>query len=197
MTNRPLRLVVCDDDVLVLVAIRLMLKPVDEIEIVAEVQDPTLLLGLVNAIRPDVVLCDLRMPGVDGLTLAQTLRLTHPSLRIVLMTAAPHLPAVDHARNAGADTLVAKSADFVEFREALTGQAVPSSGSELTPQERRVATRVARGETNAQIADELSLSVYTVKTYVQRAIRKTGVRNRVQLASVVNAARPPGSTVRG
>ena len=198
-----LRLLIADDDPLVRTGLRSLLRQ-DGLEIVAEAPDGAAVLRLLEAIRVDVLLMDIHMPRLNGVATIAPVRARMPEARIVLMTTLDADRFAVHAKAAGADAFVRKSAPVAELLAAIYGRAVTETrgrlgAARLSPRERDVGLRIASGSSNEQIASELGVSINTVKTYVSRLFSKFGVANRVQLANALNGLRggrdAGGSTV--
>lgn len=188
-----LRLLIADDDPLVRTGLRSLLRQ-DGLEIVAEAPDGAAVLRLLDAIRVDVLLMDVQMPRLNGVAAIAPVRARLPEARIVLMTTFDADRFAVHAKAAGADAFVRKSAPVAELLAAIYGRAVTETrgrvgAARLSPRERDVGLRIASGSSNEQIASELGVSINTVKTYVSRLFSKFGVGNRVQLANALNGLR--------
>ncbi|QIK65707.1 response regulator transcription factor [Nocardioides sp. HDW12B] len=213
----PTRILVVDDDPLVRSGLALILGGAPDLEVVGEAADGAEALVAARALRPAVVLMDLRMPRVDGLEATRALTaLPEPPLVVVLTTFDVD-DAVVRALEAGASGFLLKDTpppDLVDaVRRAAAGEPMLSptatrrliervtAGTDpvrrarardrvgaLTEREREVAVAVGRGLGNAEIADQLHLSVATVKAHVGRLFTKLGVENRVQVALIVNDA---------
>ena len=162
-----IKVLLVDDDALVRAGLTMMLGAFDGLEVVGAVGDGTEVASAVNTHRPDVVLMDIRMPGVDGLTATETLR-RRPDAPEVLRT------MIGLVSGAGADPGRERA------RAAL---------ARLSPGERDVAGLIAEGRTNSEIAAELLMSTATVKAYVSRIFTKLSLTNRVQIALLVHDAR--------
>ncbi|MGX4688973.1 response regulator transcription factor [Streptomyces sp. JNUCC 63] len=212
-----IRLLLVDDDPLVRAGLSLMLGGADDIEIVGEAADGSEVQALVDRTRPDVVLMDVRMPGVDGLTATERLR-GHPEApQVVVLTTFHADEQVLRALRAGAAGFVLKDTPPAEIVQAVrrvaAGDPVLSPTvtrqlmrhaagtaaddrrararerlAALNDREREVAVRVGRGLANAQIAAELFMSVATVKTHVSRVLARLGLNNRVQIALLAHDA---------
>ncbi|MFD0437505.1 response regulator transcription factor [Streptomyces chartreusis] len=206
-----IRLLLVDDDPLVRAGLSFMLGGADDIEIVGEAADGSEVEALVDRTRPDVVLMDIRMPSVDGLTATERLRGRKDAPQVVLLTTFHADDQVLRALRAGAAGFVLKDTPPAEIvaavRRVAAGDPVLSptvtrqlmdhaAGSAadtrrtrararltvLNDREREVAVAVGRGLSNADIATELFMSVATVKTHVSRVLAKLDLNNRVQIA---------------
>ncbi|MFF9778024.1 response regulator [Streptomyces sp. NPDC013978] len=206
-----IRLLLVDDDPLVRTGLSLMLGGADDIEIVGEGADGHEVEALVDRTRPDVVLMDIRMPTVDGLSATERLRARPDAPEVIVLTTFHADDQVLRALRAGAagfvlkDTVPAEIVDAVRrvaagdpvlspavTRQLMAHAAGGAPGTRrstarsrvalLNDREREVAVAVGRGASNAEIAAELFLSVATVKTHVSRVLAKLGLNNRVQIA---------------
>lgn len=212
-----IRVLLVDDDALVRAGLRMILSSSEELEVVGEAADGADAVAAVQASRPDVVLMDIRMPGMDGITATSALRrLPNPPHVIVLTT----FQADEHvmsAIRAGADGFLLKDTPPTEIVNAVklvaAGEAMLSPSvtrtllahlgtdetsdrrrtavqrlSSLTEREQEVATAVGSGASNAEIAASLFMSEATVKAHVSRLLTKLEVTNRVQIAILVHDA---------
>jgi DNA-binding NarL/FixJ family response regulator len=206
-----IRLLLVDDDPLVRAGLSLMLGGADGIEIVGEAADGGEVESLVDRTRPDVVLMDIRMPTVDGLTATELLRARAEGPQVIVLTTFHADEQVLRALRAGAAGFVLKDTPPAEILAAvrrvaagdpvlsptvtrqLVRHAVGSAADTrrtrararmdcLNDREREVAVAVGRGLSNADIAAGLFMSVATVKTHVSRILAKLGLNNRVQIA---------------
>ncbi|GHC40631.1 MULTISPECIES: response regulator [Streptomyces rochei group] len=209
-----IRLLLVDDDPLVRAGLSFMLGGADDVEIVGEAADGDEVAGLVDRTRPDVVLMDIRMPGVDGLTATERLRGRPDAPQVIVLTTFHADEQVLRALRAGAAGFVLKDTPPAEILDAVrrvaAGDPVLSPAvtrrlmehaaggaadvrrtrarariETLNEREREVAVAVGRGLANAAIAAELFMSVATVKTHVSRILAKLGLGNRVQIALLV------------
>ncbi|MEU0561009.1 response regulator transcription factor [Dactylosporangium sp. NPDC006015] len=210
------RILIADDQENVRIGFRLVLDSQPDMTVVGEAATGTAALDLARHLRPDVVLADIRMPGLDGLELTRRLAGTGP--RVVVVTTFDHDDYLTTALRDGACGFLLKRSGpalLIEaVRAAMAGdtlispqltvrllrrlQPLPSAAagvSGLTGRERDVARAVAAGGTNAEIAESLSISAGTVKTHVASIQAKLGVRNRVGIAArmwaVGEAGGPP------
>ena len=206
----PLRVVLADDQDLVRAGFRVILGTEDDIEVVGEARDGIEAVDVVGRLRPDVVLMDVQMPGVDGLEATRRI-VTRPDLsgtRVLVLTTFELDEYVFHALRAGAagfllkDTppaalldairivvdggaLLAPSVTRTLIAEFVGGVSRPTRPhprlGQLTDREREVVSLVAQGLNNHEIADRLVVSPATARTHVSRAMIKLGARDRAQL----------------
>jgi DNA-binding NarL/FixJ family response regulator len=206
-----IRVVVIDDQTLVRTGFRMILDETGDIEVVGEAADGAQALAVVGRTRPDVVLMDVRMPGMDGIEATRRLRAgPQPAPRVIILTTFDLDEYVYAGLQAGASGFLLKdtlAADLVAaVRVVAAGESVaaptvtrrlvehfvgtasrtrdPSRLSALTPRELEVLTLLAKGLSNAEIAAALFLSEGTVKTHVSRILGKLGLRDRVQAVIV-------------
>ncbi|GAA2309229.1 response regulator transcription factor [Streptomyces hawaiiensis] len=206
-----IRLLLVDDDPLVRAGLSLMMGGADDIEIVGEAADGAEAEALVDRTRPDVVLMDIRMPTVDGLTATERLRAREDAPQVVVLTTFHADEQVLRALRVGAAGFVLKDTPPAEIlaavRRVAAGDPVLSPAvtrqlmrhavgtaadtrrtrargrlTVLNDREREVAVAVGRGLANAEIAAGLFMSVATVKTHVSRILAKLDLNNRVQIA---------------
>jgi DNA-binding NarL/FixJ family response regulator len=204
-----IRVLLADDQTLVRRGLRALLDAQDDIEVVGEAADGTEAAELAADLVPDVVLMDIRMPGVDGLTATKTIA-SDPALadvRIVILTTFDLDEYVFEGLRSGASGFLVKDTDTGDLLRAVravaegdallspratrrlveeyAGQAKPSHLAPdldlLTEREREVMGHVAAGLPNDEIAEVLVISPATAKTHVSRAMTKLGARDRAQL----------------
>ena len=205
-----LRVLVADDQELVLTGLRMILDAQPDIEVVAQARDGAEAVALARRLRPDVCLLDIRMPGTDGLEATRLLAgpgVPDP-LPVVVITTFDLDEYVYGALKAGARGFLLKDAGPDLLRQAVlaaaNGEALIAPNvtvrllaafadtpagrppvqpiDRLTAREEQVLVTVARGLTNAEIADELHISLSTVKTHLTSLMYKLGARNRVEIA---------------
>ena len=204
-----IRLVLADDQTLVRGAFRMMLDGEPDIEVVGEAADGREAVEQARLRKPDVVLMDVRMPGLDGIEATRTLLSSKNPPRVLMLTTFDLDEYVYDAMRAGASGFMLKNAPpeqlaaavrTVAAGEALLAPSItrrlievfvqrprsaegkPDRLAELTDRELEVLRQVARGLSNAEIAGELYLSEATVKTHVNRILTKLGLRDRTQAA---------------
>lgn len=222
MTAKPVRVLIVDDDPLVRAGLRLMLGGNPQIEVVGEAADGADGVQQALSLRPAVVLMDIRMPRMDGITAIARICGPDgaPDTRVIALTTFSADDDVVKALSAGASGYLLKDtppATIVEavgrvaagepmlspsvteglIRRVAGGEVSPRDArteaarqalASLTERERDVAVAVGRGLANQEIADELFMSVATVKAYVSRLLAKLEADNRVQIAIIVHDA---------
>jgi DNA-binding NarL/FixJ family response regulator len=209
-----IRVLLVDDEELVRSGLRLILSTEPDLEVVAEAADGEQALAMVELHQPDVVMLDIRMPGLDGIEVAARLAASGSTARVVVLTTFDNDDYVYGALRAGASGFLLKDAPATQLvsaiRAAAAGDAVlaPSVTRRvvdelgrrqapmaiqrldvLTDRERDVLTLMAEGCSNAEIGERLFITEGTVKTHVARILVKLGVRDRLQ--AVVLAYRAP------
>ncbi|GAA4602700.1 DNA-binding NarL/FixJ family response regulator [Actinoplanes octamycinicus] len=212
----PVRVLIVDDDALVRAGLSMILKGADDVHVVGEASDGSEVPAAVAEHRPDVVLMDIRMPGVDGLAATETLRNRPGAPEVLVLTTFDADEFVLRALRAGAGGFLLKDTPPGQIRDAVLrvarGEATlsPSVTRQLithvttaSPRDRRAAGRrldqlstreldvalaVAQGKSNAEISADLFMSVATVKAHVSRLLTKLDLNNRVQIALLVHDA---------
>lgn len=192
---RRLKVLIADDHRLMLKAIRLALVESEGIDIVGEADCGTKVLPLVNQTNPDLVLLDVRMPGMDGLTVLERLRERHPKLRVAMLSAVDDPAVVKAALNRGASAFIVKHIDprdlAAAVRQAVEGAVFQPLGllenanpaldkMELSKRELTILHALQSGLSNKQIAKELFLAEQTVKFHLTNIYRKLGVNSRTE-----------------
>jgi DNA-binding NarL/FixJ family response regulator len=201
-----IRVLIADDQALVRRGFQMILEIEDDIEVVGEATDGASAVAAVRELDPDVVLMDVRMPGVDGIEATKQLTARGVRARVVMLTTFDMDEYVYEALQAGASGFLLKDVQpellvagirAVHSGESLLAPTVtrrmidsflarppaPDTGERLaalTAREREVLGLLAKGLTNAEIAAELVVSETTVKTHVGRVLMKLGLRDRVQ-----------------
>ena len=192
-----LRVIIGDDHALMLDAVRMALENADGIDLVGEAEDGPGVLLLARSTPADVVLLDIRMPGMDGFQCLDRLRAAHPDLKVIMFSAIDDSVAVAGAMSRGASGYVMKSVDPADlgsvirqmcdgtvFRTAA-GEGAPTAGEAaaafgLTAKEGDVLDALARGLSNRSIAKELWLSEQTIKFHLTNIYGKFGVSTRTE-----------------
>lgn len=191
-----IRVVVVDDHQLMLNAIRLTLEQSEDIELVGEALTGSEALPLIGRTQPDLVLLDIRMPQMDGLTCLGKIRERHPNIKVVILSGIDEPEQIQTALKHGASAFVVKHVDPRDLasalRQAMAGTVFQMLGSGesseenaakaagVTESEMRVLTALARGLSNKQIAAELFITEQTVKFHLTNIYRKLHVANRTE-----------------
>jgi DNA-binding NarL/FixJ family response regulator len=212
-----IRVLIVDDDPLLRAGLAMMLGGAPDIQVVGEAADGTQVAAMVARHTPDVVLMDIRMPAMDGLTATEALRSRPNAPEVVVLTTFDADAHVLRALRVGAAGFVLKDTPPAEIvaavRRVAQGEPVLSpsvtrrlmdrvadSGADLrrtsarerlallNERERQVAVAVGQGQSNAEIGGGLHLSVSTVKTHVSRILTKLDLNNRVQIALLAHDA---------
>ena len=216
-----IRVVLADDQPLVRTGLRMILSAVDDIEVVGEAADGAEAISVCAELSPDVVLMDVRMPGVDGIDATRAVTATDSPPKVLVLTTFDLDDVVYEALRAGASGFLLK--DAPEERLITAIRVVADGGSlfapsvtraliaefaqrsrpsstvsvdRLTERETEVLVQIARGLSNAEIAEALFVTENTVKTHVARILMKLGLRDRVQAVvlayecGLVTPARP-------
>ena len=205
MTADPIRILIADDHLIIREGLRLILETAEGMELVGEASDGAEALRLAGETRPDVILMDLRMPGMDGLTAIQHLSVEHPHIAVVILTTYNEDDGMVRGLQAGARAYLLKDTDrqtlFNTIRAAARGEtllqpevlarllnqraAPPSAAPELSERELEVLAAVGRGQRSKEIAYHLGISERTVKAHLASLYNKLGVDSR---AAAVSAA---------
>lgn len=212
--SAPLRVLLADDQALLRGAFRTLLDSADDITVVGEAGDGAQAVALTRERRPDVVLMDIQMPGMDGLS-ATTHICADPDLlatRVLILTTYETDEHVAQALRAGASGFIGKGIETDDLLDAIRSIAAgdtllsptatrslvarflatptaseppyPEQLTTLTPREREMVALVATGLSNLEIADRMYLSPFTVRAHVQRAMTKLHARDRAQLVVI-------------
>lgn len=208
--SERIRVVVIDDQAIVREGLVTVLSLLPDIEVLGEAADGAAGVELVNAVLPDVVLMDLRMPVLGGLEATRLILAAHPSVGILVLTTFADDSSVVEVLRAGARGYLTKDADRAEVAAAVravasghmtlgaevgqklvAGAAAPSSGPALadrfglTAREDEVLQLIGDGLSNSEIAASLFVGVSTVKTHINAIFAKLGVRDRAQAIALV------------
>jgi DNA-binding NarL/FixJ family response regulator len=194
---RRLKLLIADDHRLMLAAIRCALQQAEDIEIVGEAQAGSQVLPLVGQTHPDLVLLDIRMPGMDGLKCLQLLRERYPKVKTVVLSGIDDPQIIQSVLEAGANAYILKTVDPQDLASAVRqaangtvfhtlGMPAGASGEDpakevgLSDREVTILKELASGRSNKQIAKELWLAEQTIKFHLTNIYRKLGVSSRTE-----------------
>jgi DNA-binding NarL/FixJ family response regulator len=197
----PIRILIADDHSVVRQGLRMFLELDPELEIVGEAENGAQALEKARALSPDVVLMDLLMPVMDGLTAIAAIRQELPDIEVIALTSVLEDVSVVSAVKAGAIGYLLKDTQADELRRAIKAAAAgqvqlspeaaarlvrevraPESPEALTERETDVLKLLAQGKANKEIAAELTIGEKTVKTHVSNILMKLGVQSRTQAA---------------
>ncbi|MCF3102254.1 response regulator transcription factor [Streptomyces roseoverticillatus] len=204
------RILLADDQPLVRSGLRVIMSDHPDLEVVGEAATGSEAVRLVGDLGPDVVVMDIRMPGMDGIEATRLITAGPATARVLVLTTFDEDDHVYGALRAGASGFVVKDmalddilaairvvaagdaliapgvtrrliADFAGRPEAAPPQRSPRPVEGITEREREVLTLVGRGRSNTEIAEDLFITVATAKSHVSRLLTKLGARDRVQL----------------
>ena len=196
-----MKLLIVDDDPLIRKSLSLTLSREDDITVVGSASDGAEALALCERLKPEILLMDIRMPGVDGIAATRLIKQRYPDIRIMMLTTFDDKPNIQQALSAGADGYLIKTDKISDIagklRIMMDGTGVlgadvlkklaasenPALG-QLTQRERDIARLVAQGLTNKEIATQLFLSEGTVRNNIVVIMEKLEVTNRTQLGIV-------------
>jgi len=207
VSEGPVRVLLVDDDDLMRAGLRAVLSSDSRVEVVGEAGSGRAAVERVRALRPDLVLMDVRMPDLDGIAATREVTSALPEVKVVILTTFEQDDYIFGALNAGASGFLLKRSGPEELLAAIqtvaagdsllspsvtrtvidrmARQPTPEIGpsrllDELTPREHEVLVLLARGLSNSEIAAELVIEESTVKTHVKRILMKLRLRDRIQ-----------------
>jgi DNA-binding NarL/FixJ family response regulator len=195
---------ICDDHEMVREGLRTLLGEEDDLEVVGEASNGLDALGMARQLRPDVLLMDAKMPEMDGVSATKIIREQCPGTYVLILTTFLDEKQVRDAVHAGATGYLLKEIQKSELVKAIRDAAIgrptlhpeaqrmlmlqvtnpsePTAQDSLTPRELDVLRLIAKGRSNKEIGNELSLTEGTVKGYVSSLLVKIGVADRTQAA---------------
>jgi two-component system, NarL family, response regulator YdfI len=202
-----IKLLIADDHLIIRQGLRLILETENDFELVGEASDGAEAISLCKKLKPDVVLMDLRMPNMDGLTAIEKLRAEQPNIAVVILTTFNEDELMLRGLQAGARGYLLKDTDratlFDTIRAAARGETLlkpeimarvlsqantPKTRStesiNLTDRELEVLASVARGERSKEIASHLGISERTIKAHLASIYNKLGVDSRAAAIAV-------------
>ncbi len=197
----PIRIVLVDDHAVVRQGLRMFLALDPELEVVGEGANGSEAIELARTLEPDVILMDLLMPVMDGITATQNIRRDYPDVEVIALTSVLEDASVVGAVRAGAIGYLLKDTRAEDLCRAIKAAAAgqvqlspqaaarlmrevrePEAPEPLTERETEVLRLLARGRANKEIARDLSIGEKTVKTHVSNILGKLGVQSRTQAA---------------
>jgi two-component system, NarL family, response regulator LiaR len=202
--QRATRIAIVDDHAMVRSGLAAFLSVADDLELVGEADNGQQALRLCAEERPDVVLMDLVMPGMDGVQATRAIRERFPDIRVIALTSFPEDRLVQEVleagalsyllKNVGADELARAIRAAREGRSTLAPEAAqvlihrathqPSPGHDLSPREREVLALMVQGLSNPDIADRLVVGRSTIKFHVSSILGKLGVQSRTEAVAM-------------
>jgi NarL family two-component system response regulator LiaR len=203
-SSPPIRVALVDDHAMVRRGLATFLMVFDDLELAGEAASGEDAIQLCAQVRPDVVLMDMVMPDMDGVTATRAIRQQYPEVQVIALTSFKDKGLVEDALQAGAIGYLLKDVSADELAQAIRAahagrttlspeaaqalvQAVsqpPTPGHDLTQRERDVLALLVEGLSNAQIADRLVVSSSTIKSHVSHILAKLGVASRTEAAAL-------------
>ncbi|HET9569205.1 MAG TPA: response regulator transcription factor [Vicinamibacterales bacterium] len=206
MTDTRLRILLADDHVTVRQGLKMLIDSQEDMTVVSEASDGTAAVEQARTLRPDVVVMDISMPGMNGLVATRTLKQIQPDSVIVILTRHGDDAYLQELLRAGADGYVLKQSAASELLQAIrataargqyldsaltarvtagflakSGRKAQATGVSVTERESEVLRLIAAGYSNKEIAAQLELSVKTVEVHKANAARKLGLKGRIDI----------------
>ena len=198
MSQTPIRIVIVDDHPMVAEGIQSILESYDDVEILATLGNGQAIIDRVESLAPDVILLDLNMPGLGGLTTAEIILEKRPETRILILSMHDSPEYISSALSHGAAGYVLKDVPTDEIKRAIdavmTGQRYLCTGAkgslapyenpdreQLTNREQTILLQLAQGKSNKDVALALDISVRTVETHRKNIKRKLGIASTAGL----------------
>jgi DNA-binding NarL/FixJ family response regulator len=199
-----IRLLLVDDQDIVRRGLRALLSTADDLVVVGEAANGQVAIDMLDQITPDVVLMDIRMPVMDGVTATVQILLRSPTCKVLVLTTFDDQDYVNQALQNGASGYLLKDTPFDELTQSIRLvykgytqlgpglsprlsvepeiQADLSIFGQLTPREQEILDEIAQGASNREIADRLYLSEKTVRNHITHILSQLGLRDRTQAA---------------
>lgn len=209
--TKPIRVLIADDHLIVREGLQLIMETADEFELVGQAADGAQAVQLANKLKPDVILMDLQMPKVDGLTAIAQIRTQQPDIAIVILTTYNEDDRMIRGLRAGARGYLLKDTDretlLNTIRAAARGETLlkpeimarvlahadsapavaparTPGATELTEREKQVLQLIVRGAQNKEIAFQLNITERTVKAHLASIFNRLGVNSRTEAAAL-------------
>ncbi len=198
-----MKIIIADDHILFLDGLRALLEEMGDIEIIAAVNNGRRLLDCLHTMRPDIVLMDLNMPGLDGIETLKVLREKFPRIKVAVLTSYYQQELIRDIKSYGARGFILKSSSISQLKEAIytvaegglyfTDEAVPEQSDspyfvddfmkkyQLTKREVEIIKMVAAGQSTKEIAGKLFISEFTVNAHRRNISRKININTPVGL----------------
>lgn len=198
-TPLTIRIVLAEDHAMVRSAIRALLDTVRGAQVVGEARDGRELIELADRLEPDLVMTDISMPGMDGITAIAEIKARHPQMPVLMLSMHNTADVIQRAVAAGASGYVMKDAPAFELEHAvhtlmrngayfspaittlLLQPAEPSAEQELTPRQVEIVKLMVRGRSAVEVASELGLSPKTIAVHRTRIMERLGLRDMASL----------------
>jgi len=198
---KKIQVIIAEDQAMVLGALAALLETEPDIAVCAKAANGREALAAISKHRPDVLVTDIEMPEMTGLTLASEVRERFPQTRVVILTTFARPGYLRRALDAGAKGYLLKDRPAAELADAvrrvhrglrvvdpdLAAEAWDGGPDPLTERERQVLWRAGEGKSSLDISEELHLSEGTVRNYLSEAISKLSASNRVEAARIARA----------
>jgi NarL family two-component system response regulator LiaR len=195
----PIRVLIVDDHAILRMGLASLLASKSEIEVVGDASDGPSGIRKALKLKPDVVIMDLMMPGMDGIEATKELLAKAPESKILILTTFGTSNGINNALEAGAMGAVMKNCDFSELADAIravaSGKRYVAADVErilvadppvaaLSPRQMEILQSIVRGLSNPDIAKQLGISVNMVKEHVESLFQKIGAANRTEAVAI-------------
>ena len=192
------RVLLADDHKLIIEGVKQSLEESGEFEVIGEAMTGSQVMPLVRRLQPDIVMLDIRMPGMDGLMCLDEIKKRNPEIKVIVLSASTDQKLIENVLKRGASAYIVKSVNPIDLPSAIrqaidetvyTAIGLPDDSSAsaakaagLTSRELAILTALAQGLSNGAIAKELWVAPQTVKFHLTNIYRKLGVANRTEAA---------------